>query len=265
MENVEKSENIERVENSRKEKKNKKRIGLLLFIIVLVILLFFGWKYKEQIATKAEDVKIEMTTDKAMSDLRESNTENFGEHTDRNEFDAVFATIRAEASIIPIDSEKPIENEDDQYIEKVFRKYTGIEERSRVKFVSAMCPSWEEKFVVIDGDNAYSNDHFFAVLVLANSEEDAEIVINQMQNNLKPWEWETKDMIADENGQTLFIEIPYKKVKEEDVNFYKNGEYVLFVINDKNAVEEGTQKSFDYMTRLLDKAIEDSREYYSEK
>lgn len=221
---------------------------------------------KTEVTEKVDDVKIALIAKKTMTDLRESRLKHSGEHTDRNEFDNLLWTIRPSASVIHLDPMLPVEEMDANYPKEVFFRYTGIENVDKIKFVSSSGPSWENEYLVQEPDDIYSTEKFFSVLVLANNEEDAKIVLEQMKKNLKPWDWTPGDYVAsDEDGSYLAVDIPNEThaITEENMNFYRNGEYILFTINDAAAVEAGTQESMEYITKLLDEAIEVSKEYYA--
>lgn len=249
-----------------------KAIKRIIFLILISAIAVVGWKNKDFLMEKAEDIKVEMAADKIMNDLRKSDTEHFGEHTDRNEFDAILTTVRLGATpeplssgIIHLDPMLPVEDAPADYPKEVFFRYTGIEDVDRVKFVSVDGPCWEEQFLVYENDDIYSREKFYAMLVLANSAEDAEIVLEQIKENLNPLDWDPTDRLTDDrDGSSLFINIPHEcqDITEEDMHYYRNGEYILFVINDKAAIEEGTQNTMEYLIKLLDAAIEETREYY---
>ena len=238
----------------------KKVVKTLLILVVLAIISVVYWKNQDTILKFIEDKRIEYAANKTMTDLKESR-ESFGEeYTDRNNFeDILISTFPNKGNFYGLDGVRTGEEEYNNY---VFRRYTGIQDRDRVTYVSARGPSWEE-VVPNETWGDYPKEKFYAILVLANSEEDAEIILGQMKENIKPWEWKPEDTVPDGETSGLLIDIPYGdhiEITENDLHFIRNGNYVLFAIIDENAILEGTMESPEYYQQLFNESVRIAQE-----
>jgi len=117
------------------------------------------------------------------------------------------------------------------------KKYYGLTDISNVKWAIAT--------------EMYVYPSFYAMILQVNDVEAMESIINQIKDNIDPYEWNyyPYDAATDTYGdRTVF----WSGVTIEDFQFYVNQDYLLVTYADPGGVERGLLTSSEEMQKTLD-------------